>query len=126
MRRRAAAGAGHLPAEGFDGLRGLLARHLGQRAGQHERLAGQRAWTGGRRGSLPWRRLDVDAGAGKALEEIAVMGLVEPLPNRRGDHRPDLVDRLELTGIGVADRGETSEGTREDHCRALAHVTDSE
>src|SRR5512132_464822 len=92
------------PAGGHDPLAGLLAREVGQRAGEHERFAGQRTLAGRRA-----LELERDALAAQVLEERAHVLVGELLVDPLGHLRADARRRLDLLGRGRQQRIDRAE-----------------
>ena len=65
-------------------------------------------------------------GVAKPLQQLAVTRLVEPAPQRLGEHGTDLVRRLKLFQRGADQRIDRPEGPRQHLRAALADVTDAE
>ena len=102
----------------------LLAAVFFERAGDDDRLAGERA--GRRGGARLERRRHVDAGFAEAVDGALAVLAVEEAVDARGDHRADFFDFGELLVGGGQQRVHRAEVAGERRGDAGADVADRE
>src|SRR5438477_3736197 len=112
---------GHAAAARLDGGLGLVAGHGLQAAREDELLARERI-----RPLVRPRLFRAHARLLQARHEVAVGLAREPVPDRPGHGRPDLVDRVDLVDGGGADRVQAAEMPGQERGRPVAHEADAQ
>src|SRR5262245_55354411 len=113
---------GHAAALVLDQALGLGARERGERARDHQRLAGE----GPAGGAARLQGLDVDAAGLEAREELLVARLAEPARDAAGHLRADALELEQLLLARRRERVERRIMPREQARRGRAHLRDRE